>query len=79
MAKRTEWIVTTTGKRPIADVVKELRGAGFEVKQVLEEIGSVTGSAEAKAVPRLRKIRGVADVSPDTAIDLGPPDSDVTW
>ena len=68
-------VITVSGDRPIHDVVDDLRAAGFHVDQVLEAIGSVTGSADPKIVPRLRKIKGVADVSPDHSIDIGPPGS----
>lgn len=79
MAKSTNWIVVTDQERPIEAIAKELAAAGFSIRDVLEEVGSITGSAESKLVQRLRKVKGVAEISPDTQIDLGPPDADVTW
>jgi hypothetical protein len=79
MAKSKTWIVTTSGERPVADVAKDLRAKGFSVDQVLDEIGAITGAADDSVVPKLRAVKGVADVSPDTAIDIGPPDSPTTW
>jgi hypothetical protein len=73
------WIVTTSADRPIHEITKDLKAAGFAVGQVLEEIGSITGAAGADALEKLRSIRGVVDVSPDTPVDIGPPDSPHTW
>ena len=79
MAKAKTWIITTDGKRPVQDIAKDLAAAGFVAGQVLEEIGTITGSAADSAVTKLRNVRGVQDVSPDTPIDIGPPDAPETW
>ena len=79
MPKLKSLIVTIDQERSLEDVSKDLADAGLVVGQVLEEIGCITGSAPARAVARLRKVRGVTDVSPDTAIDVGPPGSAHTW
>ena len=39
-SKKQSMVITTSGKRPIQEVAKELKDAGFEVEQVLE-IGGV--------------------------------------
>jgi hypothetical protein len=78
MAESKSWIITTTGDRPIKEVAKELTDSGFDVGQVLDEIGCITGAANEDVAAHLRNIRGVADVSPDQPIDIGPPDSP-TW
>ena len=70
-------IVTLSGERKVRDVVRDLRAAGLEVDHVLEETGIVTGTADSDTHAKLRSIQGVADVSPDHPIDIGPPDSDV--
>ena len=70
-------IVTLSGERTARDVARDLRAAGLEVDHVLEETGIVTGKADAGTHATLRKIQGVADVSADHPIDIGPPDSDV--
>ena len=79
MPEGKSWIVTTSGDRPLGDVARELTDRGFAVGQVLDEIGCITGSASADVVERVRVIPGVADVSPDHPIDIGPPDAPVTW
>ncbi len=79
MAKTKTWIITTGGDRPMRDIAKDLAVAGLKRGRVLKEVGSITGSAEDKAVAKLRKVRGVIDVSPDAPIDVGPPDSPNTW
>jgi hypothetical protein len=72
------FVVTVTGDRPIAEVARDLKAAGFDVDQVLEFIGSITGSAPAKSLKKLRAIPGVADVSEDHPIDIGPPDATIS-
>jgi len=42
--KKTElWIVTVSDERPIKKVVADLKAAGLDVSQVLEEVGIVSG------------------------------------
>ena len=58
---------------------RNLLDSGFEVEQVLDEIGIITGAASDDVVKRLRSVPGVADISPEPSVDIGPPDSPVTW
>ena len=73
------WIVTTNNERPIREVAQDLAQAGFQVRDVLEEIGSITGQADPSAIKKARRIKGVADVAADLPIDIGDPNADVTW
>ncbi|MCX6592190.1 MAG: hypothetical protein NTZ56_11755 [Acidobacteria bacterium] len=66
-------VVTTVGDRPIESVAQDLRAAGFDVQQVLEFVESITGMAPASKVEEFRRIAGVADVTVDHPIDIGPP------
>ena len=79
MPKSKRWVVTTSGDRSLSKVEKDLAGTGFEVDQVLEEIGCITGTAGEDVAEKLREIPGVTDVSPEEPIDIGPPDAPVTW
>ena len=79
MAKNKTWIITTSGQRSAKDVAKDLKAKGFTVDQVLDEIGTITGAGDDAVVAKVRKIDGVSDVSPDSPIDIGPPDSPTTW
>jgi hypothetical protein len=79
MVEKKKWVVSTSGERPLSEVKKKLTEAGFAVEQVLDAIGSITGSAGDSVVKSVRSIPGVADVSPETPIDIGPPDAPVTW
>ena len=79
MAKKKRWVVTTSGDRSLNDIHKNLVESGFDVDQVLGEIGAITGAAGDEVAKRLRKIPGIADVSPEEPIDIGPPDAPVTW
>jgi len=71
-------VVTLTGDRSIHEVAGDLKAAGLSVDQVLTSTGIVTGSAHPEAVERLRKVRGVGDVSPDHPVDIGPPGSQIS-
>lgn len=80
MAGTQTWIVTISGNRSLGDIRKELTEIGFDINQVLEEIGCITGKANAAIAGKARKIPGVADVSPEhPPIDIGGPDSSQTW
>ena len=77
MTKGKRWIVTTTGKGSLKDVKKNLTKSGFKVDKVLDEIGVITGTSKDDNVERFRAVDGVADVSPDEDVDIGPPDSPI--
>jgi hypothetical protein len=78
MAKSKRWNVTKLGDRSLSDIKKDLKKAGFSVDQVHEEIGVITGAASDAVAKKLRAIPGI-DVSPEETVDIGPPDSSVTW
>jgi hypothetical protein len=71
-------IITMSGDRPIRQVADDLKAAGLNVDQVLEFTGTVTGSALPQTAERLRSIPGVADVSDDHPVDIGPPGAPVS-
>ena len=75
--KGKRWIVTTTGKGSLEDVKKNLTKSGFSVDRVLNEIGVITGTSKDDDVERFRSVDGVADVSPDEDVDIGPPDAPI--
>lgn len=77
MTKGKRWIVTTTGKGSLEDVKKNLTKSGFSVDKVLDEIGVITGTSNDDDVERFRSVDGVADVSPDEDVDIGPPDAPI--
>lgn len=79
MATNSSWVVTTSGERPLEAITTELKQQGFAVEQVLGEIGCITGKASPDVANKLRQVAGVADVAPESGIDIGPPDAPVTW
>jgi hypothetical protein len=79
MSNKKKWIVTTAPEGSLSEIKKNLAEAGFEVDEVFEEIGSIVARGDDDAVGRVRSIPGVADVSPEEPIDIGPPDARVTW
>ena len=79
MPEAKTWVVTTGGSRSMADVRKDLEDAGLANVEVLDQIGVITGSADASTLNQLRKIPGVTDISPSEAINIGPPNARETW
>ncbi len=69
----TNWIITTDGDRPVADIARDLERAGLAPSEVLLEIGCILGSAEDSCLDAMRLVPGVIDVAPDIGIDIGPP------
>jgi hypothetical protein len=80
MANETkDWVVTTSGDRPLAEVAKDLKKSGFRVGEVLDELNMITGEAGHDAAAKARKVKGVTDVSANAGADVGPPGSSETW
>lgn len=79
MADQENWVVTLSSDRPLADLREDLKTAGFKVDQELAELGVVTGRCDSATAERVRGLRGVADVSGDRPIDIGPPGSEDVW
>lgn len=75
---RSEWTITASEDRPLAEIARELGRLGVKNLQVHGEIGSISGSATKTMVTKMRKVRGVRDVS-QLSIQLPPSDSPVTW
>ena len=55
--KKKDWVVTTSGDRPLEDVAKELKQSGFKVGQVLHETGLITGEGGDDAAENARPAR----------------------
>ena len=80
MSESKRWVVTTSGEQSLSEVKKNVKKAGFNIDQVLDEIGCITGTASDDVAHRLRALPGVADVSSEEPpINIGPPDAPVTW
>ena len=79
MAESSNWVVTLAGGHDSGTVAAALHAEGFEVVQSLDAIGVLTGRSSSEVAEKARAIPGVADVSPETPIDIGPPDSPDTW
>jgi len=80
MPANERWVVTTdSAHRSMKDITDDLSKAGFEISQTLDEIGVVIGTGDKDMAQRWRSIDGVVDASPDSSVDIGPPDSGDTW
>ena len=73
------WLVTLASGAPIEQVAAALTAAGLAVTSSLEAVGVIVGTAPTSVVPALRKVQGVANVSPDRDVSAGPPDDPETW
>ncbi|MEO8372652.1 MAG: hypothetical protein ABI806_25930 [Candidatus Solibacter sp.] len=72
-------VVIANGDRAMDEIARDLHAAGFQVGDVLEAIGQVTGHAPANLKSRLKKIRGVQDVTgAHEDFDIGPPGAPVS-
>jgi hypothetical protein len=60
-----------------AKIVQAMRSAGLKVDEEMPAVGVVAGSVEAKALPKLQQVDGVAQVERSRSYHLAPPDSDV--
>lgn len=79
MPKIALWIITISNDQSINDIATRLSEEGLTVKEILEEIGCITGSADEVTAERLKRVKGVVDVAPDMQIDVGPPGAEETW
>lgn len=79
MPKIALWIITISDNQSINDIATRLSAEGLTIREVLEEIGCITGAADDVTAERLKHIEGVLDIAPDIQIDVGPPGADETW
>lgn len=73
------WLVTLDAGARMAQVLAALTAAGFSVTSTLDAVGVVVGTAPKSLVPALRKVKGVANISPDREVSVGLPDDPETW
>ena len=79
MTQPRRWVVTTSPDHAFGEVTRELANRGFSIEEKMDAIGVVVGSAHDDVAEALKAVKGVTDVSPDTPVDIGPPDSPDTW
>lgn len=80
MSANERWVVTTdSANRSLKEIANDLSEAGFDISQTLDEVGVVIGTGDDNLVQRWRSIDGVVDASPESPVDVGPPDSPETW
>ena len=79
MSEMKRWVITLAADQSVSEVSREVSKTGFTVEQVLDQIGCITGSGSDEVARKLRKIPGVADVSPDVDIQIPPAGESVTW
>jgi len=74
----TDLVVTVTPGADVHEVADRLAGLGFKVRDKLEAVGCIIGSAASDLVPQLGTVDGVASVEADVNIQLPPPGSPIT-
>ena len=73
------WLVTLAPGARIDEVAAALTAAGLSVTSSLDAVGVIVGTAPKGALPALRNVKGVANVSPDRAVSVGLPDDPEPW
>lgn len=73
------WMIVTSGERPLAEVSRDLAKAGLTNIALLEAIGCITGDTKGEGAARLRRVKGVSDVSESPGIQLPPGEASETW
>lgn len=61
----------------ITEVAAALRACGMDVKQVLEDVGAITGTVPQDVRESLNAVVGVAHVADERHVQLPPPDASV--
>lgn len=80
MSADTKWIVTVESPgRDIGAVADDLKKEGLTISEIMTEVGVISGTAKGASSVKLRKIPGVIDVTKDATIEIGKPDSKITW
>jgi len=72
-------IISVTDDRlsSLSSVASELAKQGMSVEQTLDEIGTITGSADDARIAALKAVPGVASVEVEETFQLPPPTSPV--
>lgn len=66
------------GLSRVDEVVAELRRAGMDVEQVIEPVGTITGSVPLDALDAVQDVTGVDFVEPQiAAFQIPDPDDDI--
>ncbi len=79
MPQKKQWIVVTSGDRPLDEVAKALEKKGFTIDSKLEAIGQLIGSATEAERKDAKSIKGITDIQASFDVNIGPPDAEVTW
>ena len=78
MAKaKVSLLVDDDNLHRLDDVVKQIKGVGMDVDQILKSSGVVTGSVDPKKLAILKKIKGVSSVEAEREFQTAPPGSDL--
>ncbi|MBK8501027.1 MAG: hypothetical protein IPL46_01835 [Saprospiraceae bacterium] len=66
--KSEVWNITVEDNVPINDIVREMKKLGLKKVNIMEEMGIISGTATAKEVKQLIKVKGVIDVEKDLEV-----------
>lgn len=67
------------GRTPLPALAEQLKSHGFAIRQILDQINCIIGTGTDDVAQQVRRLPGVADVSPDADMQLPPPESPLTW
>lgn len=79
MQKIELWIITISSDQSMTEIAARLKAEGLTIRDLLEDIGCITGAADNATAERLKHIEGVVDIAPDMHMGIGQPGSNETW
>jgi hypothetical protein len=77
---KVEVIVTVAEDRKanLKQIASELQSNGLEISaEPLENLGMISGLADAKSIEQLKNVNGVTAVEPSGTVQIAPPESDI--
>ena len=77
---KKKWIVITSGNRPLEDISNDLTQKGFSIQFKMDAIGQISAEGSEDLKSEGLKIPGVTDIVAEHGdINIGNPESDITW
>lgn len=76
MRKPNTWVITTSGRPPLAEVRRTVLQVGGALQSSLDELGVLVVQGSATQAAAWRKLTGVVAVEAEQAVDVGPPGGD---
>ena len=80
MDDKKTYIILTSGDEPLKNISRELKKKGFSIDATLHAVGQIVAKGNEEMRKKALEIKGVTDIVPShDDINIGPPDSEITW